>query len=50
MNIVISAIDEILMNREVYDKMKRNALKLGVKDSATRFYEEIKKVIKEDRR
>lgn len=49
MNVVISAIDEILMNREVYDTMKRNALKLGVKDSATRFYKEIKKVIKEDR-
>lgn len=49
MNTVIPAIDEILENLEIYNKMKENALKLGVKDSATRFYEEIKKIIKEDR-
>ncbi len=48
MNTVISAIDEILENKKTYDKMKKNALKLGVRDSATKFYEEIKKVIKED--
>lgn len=48
-NLVVSLIDEILADQKVYQKMKNNALKLGVKDSATRFYEEIKKVIKEDR-
>lgn len=46
---IIPAIDEILDKKEVYNRMKKNALKLGVKDSATKFYEEIKKVIKDDR-
>lgn len=49
MNTVISTIDEILGNQRLYNQMKKNALKLGVTDSATRFYEEIKKVIKEER-
>lgn len=49
MNTVISAIDQILDDQRVYQQMKNSALKLGVKDSATRVYEEIKKVIKEDK-
>ncbi len=46
---LIPAIDEILTNNDLYKKMKYNAKKLGVTNSATKFYEEIKKVIKEDK-
>lgn len=46
---VVNEIDRILNNPTVYNNMKNNTLKLGIKDSATRFYDEIKKLIKEDR-
>lgn len=46
---VIPAIDNILNDKEVYLKMRECSKKLGVSDSATRIYNEIKKIIKEDR-
>lgn len=45
---VIKEIDHILNNKQLYNSMKENSLKLGVTDSATRIYQEIKKVIKDD--
>ncbi len=45
---VIDMIDSILSNQELYQKMKQSSLKLGVKNSATKFYEEIKELIKDD--
>jgi UDP-N-acetylglucosamine--N-acetylmuramyl-(pentapeptide) pyrophosphoryl-undecaprenol N-acetylglucosamine transferase len=38
--------EEILFNQEMYQKMKDAALKLGIRDSATRVYNELKKVMK----
>lgn len=46
---VINEIDKILTNSKIYNTMKNNTLKLCVKDSATRFYQEIKKVIGADK-
>jgi len=40
--------DHVLENKEEYQKMVEANKKLGVVDSATRIYQEIKKVIKED--
>ena len=48
-NSLLPAIDEIINNKKSYEKMKESAAKLGVKNSATKFYEEIKKVIKEEK-
>lgn len=45
---VISEIDKILNDSITYQKMKENSLKLGVSDSATRIYQEIRKVIKDE--
>ena len=44
---LISMIDEILSNEEEYDNMKKCTKKLGVVDSATRVYNEIKKVVED---
>lgn len=44
---VIEAIDKILNNKVIYQKMQSEAKKLGIIDSATRIYKEIKKVIKD---
>ncbi len=44
---VVSAIDKIFNNKALYQKMQINAKKLGITDSATRIYNEIKKVIKD---
>ncbi len=41
---VIMAIDKLFDNKELYDNMKINSKKLGIKDSATKVYEEIKKI------
>lgn len=49
-NTLLPAIDEILNNKSNYDNMKKNAKSLAVSNSATKFYEEIKKVIKEEKR
>lgn len=48
MKTVIPAIDNILNNQNTYQKMKEASKKLGVPNSATRIYQEIKKVIEED--
>lgn len=45
---IIPRIDTILENKVLYNKMKESSLKLGVKDSATRIYQEIKKIVKDD--
>ena len=44
---LIPLIDEILNNNELYQKMKENTLKLGVTTSATKVYNEIKKVVED---
>lgn len=46
--ILLKTIDQVLENKEEYQKMVEANKKLGVVDSATRIYQEIKKVIKED--
>ena len=38
-------IDNLLDNSDKYDKMRESSKKLGVLDSATRIYEEIRKLI-----
>ena len=45
---VIKEIDNILENKILYNSMKEKSSMLGVKDSATKIYQEIKKVIKDD--
>ena len=42
---VITCIDYIFDNKEEFDKMKEASLSLGVNDSATRIYEEIRKLL-----
>lgn len=42
---ITSAIDEILNNSEVYDKMHEASCKFGINDSATRIYNEIRKLV-----
>lgn len=44
---VVETIDKVINNREIYQKMHNSAKKLGITDSATRIYNEIKKVIKD---
>lgn len=44
---VIEAIDKVFKDKNTYQKMQNNAKKLGITDSATRIYNEIKKVIKD---
>lgn len=44
---LISMIDEILNNEKEYDNMKKCTKKLGVVDSATKVYNEIKKVVED---
>ncbi len=46
--ILLQTIDKILNNEKTYQQMVNANKKLGVADSASRIYEEIKKVIKED--
>ena len=44
-DVLISEIDKLLDDKELYDKMEKCSKKLGVLDSATRIYEEIRKLI-----
>jgi len=44
-NKVIGMIDKIFDEKEEYDKMSLNSRSLGIRDSATRVYEEIRKII-----
>ena len=46
--VIVPLVDDILNNKTLYNEMKKNSLKLGMPSSATKFYEEIKKVIKEE--
>ena len=46
--VIVSLVDDILNNKTLYNEMKKNSLKLGVPSSATKFYDEVKKVIKEE--
>ena len=41
---LIKEIDTLLNNKEEYNKISNNAKKLGVKNSATLIYNEIKKL------
>ncbi len=43
---LLKEIDNIFCNREIYSKMKEASKKLGVNNSATRIYEEIRKIIR----
>ena len=47
-NTIIPLIDEILNNKKIYDKMVTSSKKLGVSNSASLVYEEIKKLVKDD--
>ena len=40
----INKIDKILYNNEIYKQLSINASKIGVKDSATKIYNEIEKL------
>ena len=42
---LIKMIDEILNNKELYDKMHSESKKFGIDDSATKIYEEIRKLL-----
>lgn len=44
---LINSIDNILNNKEKYDKIKSNLSKIGIKDSSNRIYEVIKEITKE---
>ena len=41
---IINEIDKLFDNKELYDKMSASSKKLGIVDSATRIYNEIKKI------
>jgi len=43
---IIKEIDKIFDDKEVYQNMSVNSRKLGIDDSATRIYEEIRKIIR----
>ena len=43
---IIHEIDKIFDNKEAYDKMIINSKELGIADSATRIYDEMKKIIR----
>lgn len=47
-DILLKTIDELLNDKEKYKSMVQANKKLGVRTSASKIYEEIKKVIKED--
>ena len=44
-DILISEIDKLLNDRDKYKNMQESSKKLGVSDSATRIYDEIRKII-----
>ena len=43
---IIREIDYIFDHKEEYDDMVKNSKKLGIKDSSSRIYQEIKKIMK----
>ena len=44
-NKIINEIDKIFDNKEAYDEMVNNSKKLGITDSASRIYDEARKII-----
>lgn len=45
-NRIINEIDKLFDNKEKYDEMSKNSRSLGIDDSATRIYNEIRKIIR----
>ncbi|MBQ6538984.1 MAG: undecaprenyldiphospho-muramoylpentapeptide beta-N-acetylglucosaminyltransferase [Bacilli bacterium] len=45
---ILSEIDRLFDNKELYDEMHNNSLKLGISDSSSRIYKVIKEVIAHD--
>ena len=43
---IIREIDRLFNNSDLYDKMSRDSRKLGIDDSSTRIYDEIRKIIR----
>ncbi len=43
---IIREIDKLFDNKDEYEKMKEASKKLGIKDSATKIYDEIKRIIR----
>ena len=43
---IIHAIEDLLDHKEKYDLMSQNSRKLGIDDSASRIYQEIKKLVR----
>lgn len=43
---IIKEIDKLFEDEELYDKMSKSSRSLGIDDSATRIYEEIRKIIR----
>jgi UDP-N-acetylglucosamine--N-acetylmuramyl-(pentapeptide) pyrophosphoryl-undecaprenol N-acetylglucosamine transferase len=42
---IISAIEDLLDHKDKYDEMSKHSRELGIDDSATRIYQEIKKLV-----
>lgn len=45
-NTIIKEIDRLFDNKDLYDKMSKSSRSLGIDDSATRIYKEIRKIIR----
>ena len=45
-DVIIREIDKIFDNKESYDKMAKSSKKLGIVDSASRIYDEVRKIIR----
>ena len=43
--VILKEIDQIFENEKDYDQMVENSKKLGIRDSASRIYEEIKRIV-----
>lgn len=46
-DLIIKEIDKIFDNLEEYNKMSSNSRRLGIDDSATRIYEEVRKIMRD---
>ena len=47
-DILLKKIDNILNNKDIYDKMKKEALSLSVQNSSSKIYELLKNIINGD--
>ena len=45
-DVILEKIDLLFDNKELYDKMSEDSKKLGISDSATKIYDEIRKIIR----